>query len=521
MRRAAKIAAMGSVLAVTVASAGWANVPVRVPTEGLPILDCAPRAPAPADSCLLRVPPLHTRDALTSEPVGEHAASFAFMGGTDPGFPEGLALSETLVLVDLTPGPGGGRRPTFEDERVMLRQIAEELPTGEPVAIYGFNEAIEKLLDFTTDRTELLGVVDDIALRGANTRISTFARDAIRVLEERDQTLLKTLLVISDGDEEGIDSIPEITNAAVEAGVSISAIGLFWRPVGTEENGAGMDYLRRLTEGSRGVAAQIQVRRPEAASAEISRFMEGLGTSLRNSGLIVPKGDARPADISLIIREPEIGDRASYVDRPLTAAFRPPPEPAEEEVVVEQEQAPPEPEPRRILGLAPPLAMGVGGVGLAAALAAVFLVARRRRSEPEMAQAENDYGPVAPEAVAEEYPEITETPDFAGPVKPRGPAAPVAAPAQLVVDTTGERFPIVGQRAAIGRAAENAVALADDSISRVHAELHRTRDGGYSVTDMQSLNGTFVNDRRIKGSHPVVDGDRLRFGDVEAKFTLH
>jgi len=76
---------------------------------------------------------------------------------------------------------------------------------------------------------------------------------------------------------------------------------------------------------------------------------------------------------------------------------------------------------------------------------------------------------------------------------------------------------LVGDRVTIGRDPVNDVDLADDpEVSRAHAELRR-RGGRWSVADLGSRNGTFVNGRPVR-RHPLRDGDRLRFGATTLTF---
>jgi hypothetical protein len=53
------------------------------------------------------------------------------------------------------------------------------------------------------------------------------------------------------------------------------------------------------------------------------------------------------------------------------------------------------------------------------------------------------------------------------------------------------------------------------NVSRRHAEV-TTNDGGVTVTDLGSANGTFVNDRRIATGEPVRvrPGDQIRFAST-------
>lgn len=59
------------------------------------------------------------------------------------------------------------------------------------------------------------------------------------------------------------------------------------------------------------------------------------------------------------------------------------------------------------------------------------------------------------------------------------------------------------------------------SVSRKHARIFCSR-GVYRITDLDSTNGTFLNDQELKPNttHPLKDGDRLRFGDIGMIFSL-
>jgi pSer/pThr/pTyr-binding forkhead associated (FHA) protein len=74
----------------------------------------------------------------------------------------------------------------------------------------------------------------------------------------------------------------------------------------------------------------------------------------------------------------------------------------------------------------------------------------------------------------------------------------------------GESFTIEGDRASIGRTPDATVFLDDVTVSRNHALIVRRRDGLY-IDDLGSLNGTYVNRRRIE-SHQLADGDEIQIG---------
>jgi pSer/pThr/pTyr-binding forkhead associated (FHA) protein len=80
----------------------------------------------------------------------------------------------------------------------------------------------------------------------------------------------------------------------------------------------------------------------------------------------------------------------------------------------------------------------------------------------------------------------------------------------------GEVFPVAGERMTIGRSPEAEVFLDDVTVSRNHALLVRRRDGLY-IDDLGSLNGTYVNRRRIE-SHRLQNGDELQVGKYKLTY---
>jgi pSer/pThr/pTyr-binding forkhead associated (FHA) protein len=80
----------------------------------------------------------------------------------------------------------------------------------------------------------------------------------------------------------------------------------------------------------------------------------------------------------------------------------------------------------------------------------------------------------------------------------------------------GEVFNIAGERMTIGRSPDAEIFLDDVTVSRNHALLVRRRDGLY-IDDLGSLNGTYVNRRRIE-SHKLQNGDELQVGKYKLTY---
>ena len=70
----------------------------------------------------------------------------------------------------------------------------------------------------------------------------------------------------------------------------------------------------------------------------------------------------------------------------------------------------------------------------------------------------------------------------------------------------------------IGRAPNNAIVLTDPHISRSHAELRWEQASGWTVHDLGSHNGTFVNGHRISAA-PLREGDVVSLGRRHLRLT--
>jgi adenylate cyclase len=91
--------------------------------------------------------------------------------------------------------------------------------------------------------------------------------------------------------------------------------------------------------------------------------------------------------------------------------------------------------------------------------------------------------------------------------------------AYLVDENSGRRFPLAnGQSWAIGRGDGCAVLLDSRSVSRLHALVQRREAGDFSLVDLGSRNGSFVNARRVSLPVVLTDSDRLLLGDQELVF---
>jgi pSer/pThr/pTyr-binding forkhead associated (FHA) protein len=78
----------------------------------------------------------------------------------------------------------------------------------------------------------------------------------------------------------------------------------------------------------------------------------------------------------------------------------------------------------------------------------------------------------------------------------------------------------LGPNIIIGRSPKGqCMFVRDSSVSREHAQIRQNDGGEYEVRDLSSKNGTFLNDSRVDLWMPLVDGDRVRIGEVEFYFS--
>jgi pSer/pThr/pTyr-binding forkhead associated (FHA) protein len=80
----------------------------------------------------------------------------------------------------------------------------------------------------------------------------------------------------------------------------------------------------------------------------------------------------------------------------------------------------------------------------------------------------------------------------------------------------GVVYPLAEPKIELGRDSNNTIQLEGASISRHHAVLDRT-NGEYTIRDLHSSNGTFLNDQPVQEAH-LKPGDRFRLGETELSY---
>ncbi|MFJ5294630.1 MULTISPECIES: FHA domain-containing protein [unclassified Streptomyces] len=108
-------------------------------------------------------------------------------------------------------------------------------------------------------------------------------------------------------------------------------------------------------------------------------------------------------------------------------------------------------------------------------------------------------------------------------LSPEAQAAVDALPlgsALLVVrrgPNSGSRFLLDSDLTTAGRHPQSDIFLDDVTVSRRHVEFRRGADGGFTVSDVGSLNGTYVNRERIDAV-VLANGDEVQIGKYRLVF---
>jgi hypothetical protein len=103
-----------------------------------------------------------------------------------------------------------------------------------------------------------------------------------------------------------------------------------------------------------------------------------------------------------------------------------------------------------------------------------------------------------------------------------GPLDEIAAEGPALVvrsggGRAGEHFIPQAERTTIGRSPDNDIFLDDVTVSRKHAVLEQNGNE-FMIEDLGSLNGTFVNRRRIESPTRLETGDEVQIGKYRLSF---
>ena len=125
-----------------------------------------------------------------------------------------------------------------------------------------------------------------------------------------------------------------------------------------------------------------------------------------------------------------------------------------------------------------------------------------------------------PRRAPEPIPEEAGLPALSVPLVQRGleialPGGPALIGLQGIV--AGSTFALTLGDLTIGRDGDNEIVLAENTVSRRHARVLRSGEGQFTVTDLGSANGIYVNGMRVQRAI-LNGGDEIKIGDNYFRF---
>jgi pSer/pThr/pTyr-binding forkhead associated (FHA) protein/DNA-binding transcriptional ArsR family regulator len=136
---------------------------------------------------------------------------------------------------------------------------------------------------------------------------------------------------------------------------------------------------------------------------------------------------------------------------------------------------------------------------------------------------ENPFAPATAPIPVQEDVEVTRVERAAisrNTLAPKTMARPKTLVGSLTPDDSPEAtYPLLDSECIIGRAPDCTITIPDGSISSRHARVTRSAEG-FTIEDLQSRNGTFVNGEKVEQPRILADGDVVRLGKIIMTFNV-
>ena len=368
---------------------------------------------------------------------------------------------EPAAIVALTIDTSGSIRPELlEQIKQLAGGILEALPAGSQVAVFSFNDKSTVILERTTDAAAVLQALQGLQRGGHYTALYDALYDASRYLKEAPPAR-KAIILVTDGlDENSSVQVEDGLKIAVESKIPVYCVG-----VGRIQE-AVLRRIAKLTSGDYSAMA-------ESAAATLAQRIAELPAPVR----------AAPP--------PAMG---------VPAATNAPVAPAPDNTW---------------------LYVIAGTLVVASAFGAAYFL--RRKQEPPRAPAAagspgSEAKPGDDEEDGAERTIVMRSPE-AGPVERTVMLR--LQPSLTITRGSGEgQLFNLGMESAvsIGRAPTNDIPVADNAVSGEHCRI-RPEGGAFVLHDLQSTNGTFVNEKRIE-RHRLSEGDVIRVGETQLQFKM-
>jgi len=407
-------------------------------------------------------------------------------------YPWDGAATAILILVD-TSDPG--RENVIAENRKIIEQMLAQAGAHDLIGLASFDKTLRPETAVGAAHAEILTAAGKLRAVGMTTELYRSVLSAIDVLKKT-KADRKAIYLMSDGlAEDKAYFHQDVVRAAKAAGVVITGLG-FPRSV---SQSVGLQTLRRLSDETGGIYVESDnnFQLPD-------EFLRSPFSSIDNGGRftidVANLIQAPASDRNIIAIDIKTGAGNNHVDIPLNVLA-----PRHDVKEIEQKPAVTQPSPTTT--------------------APVTIITREAPAEPDY------FWSWYLVLVGLIFLLIIVITAFFLMVYRQGRKKPAAATyaagstenkpyAYLVLqDETKKRYPIMKTTWRIGRGSDNEMTLQDNSVSRRHAEIHRAKGDVFTLYDLDSLNGVFVNDNKVT-KQVLHEGDILEIGDIALRFSL-
>ncbi|MCB1131804.1 MAG: FHA domain-containing protein [Verrucomicrobiae bacterium] len=447
-----------------------------------------------------------------------------------------------MIVVD-TSNPA--RAKTIEAGKEAVRAFLTGLPKQDSVAICGLARDLEIVVPFGSSPEDAMAGVTSLKADGdasKTTLIYQNLREAVRRLSPRDEPR-KAVLLITDGKDETPDGPAaqeieknKLVEMARNEGVVLHSFG-YAESLDDQRYFGALKELASRTDGLFFPASVRSKELPKGTVGLLRGVMHGAGvahvdvsklektapititakTAAGNEAVIkVPGEDVEKAvppasgpEEETVKTPEELAKEKAEADA--DAATR-----AEEESKAEEARKAKEKQDREAAEREKQkrLWIIVGASVLLALLLAALLMVRssRKRATEEQARLSAEAERAAEDA------RVAEETRLAAERTKKAEAKPLAW--LEMCDAQQTRHPVTIPSLKIGRGQHNDFVLRNDSVSGNHCVLNRSREGAWSITDLNSGNGVILNGVQIHQA-ALRHGDTIELGELKMRFMLH
>ena len=446
------------------------------------------------------------RLTANSEPLAA-TASIGEMKLPNPTFAARTGAPASVAVLLLVDTSDPARAPAIDKAREHIARLVNDAEPHLRFGLAAFDRELEMLAPIGSDIDSIVAAANTLSAKGRTTELYRNVVRALNLLSTATDEH-KVLMVLSDGlAEDRAYFHADAIKAALDSRIAIYSIG-YPRSVALS---VGLQSLRRLADesGGRFTAADSTLNLPEEFFLESFTSIENVGAisvdlSAASDALaggthdlhITMETNAGLTDVTVRVNFP-----ARIVAEPVVKIVK-----IEVPKVIEVERIVRVPQPRVAAATAAtnistgsqpaavPLWYWIVAIGLLAlALLVLLLVLLMQRSSNGLSSSAKQPIPT--------------------PISMEGLAF-------LTLDQDSKEIPHPIRSAAfrIGRMKDNDLVVDDTSVSRHHAEVRRRRDGSFEALDLNSMNGVFVNGKKVHES-TLNDGDLLDVGDIRMRFS--